>query len=123
MQNMFGGTPRGVLFRDFLIFQLKLALDGLKDAVVIPISIFVVAVDLVFGRPSQRGRAFYALMSACERFDQWLNLNGAIRKSAGHRDGLFGGSEPGDGSMVGDLEEYMRPSDMPPRSAGSLHGR
>ena len=110
------GTPRSVLVRDFLIFQLKTVLDGLKDAVVFPLAIFVVAVDLVFGSSQNRGRTFYTLMATCESFDQWLNLNGAARKAGGSREGLFGGSEPGDGTMVGDIEEYMRRGDPPARS-------
>ena len=109
------GTPRGVLIRDFLIFQLKTFLDGLKDAVVIPVATVVVLLDLVFGRAERRGRAFYGLMGVCESFDRWLNLHGAVRTAAGSREGLFAGSEPGDGTMVGDLEEMMRP---PVRPAG-----
>ena len=116
------GTPRSVLIRDFLIFQLKTALDGLKDAVVFPLAFFVVLVDLVFGSNSRRGRTFYSLMAACESFDQWLNLNGAAKKAGGHREGLFGGSEPGDGTMVGDIEEMMRRGDPPVRPAGSPRG-
>lgn len=107
------GTPRGVLIRDFLIFQLKTFLDGLKDAVVIPVATAVVLLDLVFGRPERRGRAFYGLMGVCESFDRWLNLHGAVRTAAGSREGLFAGSEPGDGTMVGDIEEMMRPPVRP----------
>ena len=116
------GTSRSVLIRDFLIFQLKTVLDGFKDAVVFPVATFVVLVDLVFGRPSRRGRTFYSLMATCESFDQWLNLNGAAKKAGGHREGLFGGSEPGDGTMVGDIEEYMRRGEPPQRPAGQIRG-
>lgn len=116
------GTPRGVLVRDFLIFQFKTALDGLKDAVVLPLATFVVVVDLVFGREDSRGKTFYSLLSACESFDRWLNLYGPAQQAAGSRDGLFTGSQPGDGSMVGDLEEMMRPQEPPVRPAGHLHG-
>jgi hypothetical protein len=115
------GTPRSVLVRDFLIFQLKTVLDGLKDAVVFPVAIFVVVVDLIFGSNRNRGRTFYMLMSACEAFDKWLNLNGAAKKAGGSREGLFGGSEPGDGTMVGDIEEYMRRGD-PPVPSQQLRG-
>ena len=109
------GTPRSVLIRDFLIFQLKTTLDGLKDAIVFPVAIFVVLVDLVFGSDRNRGRTFYSLMATCESFDKWLNLNGAARKAGGNREGLFGGSAPGDGTMVGDIEEYMRRGEPAPR--------
>ena len=116
------GTPRGVLIRDFLIFQLKVMVDGLKDAVVFPLAIFVVLVDLVFGSPSRRGRAFYSLMAACESFDQWLNLHGAAKSASIGREGLFGASEPGDGTMVGELEELMRRSDPPVQPAQRIGG-
>ena len=116
------GTPPRVLIRDFLIFQAKLALDGIKDAVVIPVATVVVLVDLIFGRPSNRGRAFYALMGACESFDRWLNLHGASRRAAGHREGLFAGSEPGDGTLAGDIEGLMRRSEPSRQSASARPG-
>jgi hypothetical protein len=101
------GTPRGVLIRDFLIFQLKLVLDGIKDAVLLPISTVVVLLELLFAG-KQRGRTFYALMRAGESFDRWLNLHGALRRAAAHRDGLFAGSEPGDGTLLGEIEGLAR---------------
>lgn len=116
------GTPRGVLVRDFLIFQFKTALDGLKDALVLPLATFVVVIDLVFGREDTRGKTFYSLLAACESFDRWLNLYSPAQQAAGSRDGLFTGSAPGDGSMVGDLEEMMRPQEPAARPAGHLHG-
>lgn len=109
------GTPPGVLIRDFLIFQLKTALDGLKDAIVLPLATIVVVLDVVFIRGRRRGRTFYSLMGACESFDRWLNLYGASQKASGSREGLFGGSEPGDGTMLGDLEEMARRGDPPRR--------
>ena len=102
-----GGTPPGVLVRDLVIFQVKTVMDGMKDALVIPASLIAVVLDLMAGG-SKRGRLFYALMGACESFDRWLNLHGAARAAAAGREGLFGGSEPGDGTMVGDIEELVK---------------
>lgn len=92
-----------ILVRDFLIFQIKLFLDGFKDAVVFPISAVLIVLELLFGG-QRRGRTFYALMGACESFDRWLNLHGAARRAGFDREGLFGGSEPGDGTLVGEIE-------------------
>jgi hypothetical protein len=114
------GTPRKVLLRDFLIFQTKTALDGLKDAIVLPLATFVVVLDLVFGRPERRGRTFYSLMGLCESFDQWLNLHGASQLAQGSREGLFAGSEPGDGTMVGDIEDFVRRNDAPAQPASPI---
>ena len=61
-------------------------------------------------------------MAACESFDQWLNLHGAAKSAAIGREGLFGGSEPGDGTMVGELEELMRRSDPPVQPAQRIGG-
>ncbi|HEX8393102.1 MAG TPA: hypothetical protein VF665_12230 [Longimicrobium sp.] len=100
------GVPAGVLIRDLMIFQLKTVLDGIKDAIVIPASFVAVALDML-GDRSRRGRAFYSLMAASESFDRWLNAHAAARTAQTSREGLFGGSEPGDGSFIGGIEGAM----------------
>ncbi|MBW3573231.1 MAG: hypothetical protein KY467_19210 [Gemmatimonadetes bacterium] len=102
------GTPPRVLIRDFLIFQTKTFLDGVKDAVVIPLATIVFALDLIFGKGERRGRTFYKLMGVCESFDRWLNLYKPASQASGNREGLFGGSEPGDGTLVGDIEGMVQ---------------
>ncbi|HEX5725087.1 MAG TPA: hypothetical protein VFX98_06450 [Longimicrobiaceae bacterium] len=101
------GTPPGVLIRDFLIFKLKLIMDGLKDLALIQVSIVVFFVDLIFGG-RRRGRLFYGLIHLSERFDLWLNLHGASRHAARNPDGLFGESRAGDDTLLGELEEMVR---------------
>lgn len=102
------GTPPRVLIRDFLIFQTKTFIDGLKDVVVIPLATILFALDLIFGKGNKRGRTFYALMGACESFDRWMNLYRPASMAKGNAEGLFAGSEPGDGTMVGDIEGLMK---------------
>jgi len=106
--NTDDGVPPGVLIRDFIIFQLKTILDGIKDAFVLPLSAIALVIDLLWSR--RKGRVFYGLMGVCETFDRWLNLHGATRAMR-NRDGLFGESRPGDGTMVGDLEGLVRGRD------------
>jgi hypothetical protein len=107
------GTPPRVLIRDFLIFQLKTFIDGLKDVVVIPLATILFALDLIFGKGHKRGRTFYALMGACESFDRWMNLYKPASQAGGSNEGLFAGSEPGDGTMMGDIEGLMRRTEAP----------
>jgi hypothetical protein len=107
-----------VLIRDFLIFQAKTFVDGLKDVVVIPFATILFALDLIFGKGDKRGRTFYALMGACESFDRWMNLYRPASQAGGSADGLFAGSEPGDGTMMGDIEGLMRRTE-PARSVQS----
>lgn len=105
------GTPPRVLIRDFLIFQAKTFIDGIKDVIVIPFATILFALDLIFGKGDKRGRTFYALMGACESFDRWMNLYKPASQASGSSEGLFAGSEPGDGTMMGDIEGLMQRGD------------
>lgn len=112
-------TSRSVTLRDFGIFQLKLALDGFKDLVVFQVSIVAVILDFIAGR-GQRPRLFYSVMKGSERFDAWLNLHGAVRRleEEGSPDGLFGVSEAGADTLLGQIEKLARGGDEPRRRRG-----
>lgn len=106
---------KGVLLRDFLIFQLKLWMDGLKDIVLAPVSLFAVILDLLRG-PGRRGPRLYTVLRMGERYDLWLNLFGAAKAAEHSSEGLFAGSEPGDGTMLGALEGLSAAEPSPPRA-------
>ncbi len=105
-------ATRQVTLRDFMIFQLKLALDGLKDVVVFQVSIFAMIVDFFAGRGA-KPRWFYSVVRMSERFDRWLDLHGAMQKiDAGEtEDGFFGVSEAGSDSLLGEIEQIVRGGD------------
>ncbi len=105
-------VSRGVTIRDFLIFQLKLILDGLKDVFLFNVSIFALILDLVRGG-GRKPRYFYSLLRISERFDLWLNLNGAVERmeSGSGADGLFGASEAGADTLLGKIEQAVRGGD------------
>jgi hypothetical protein len=111
-------ASRQVTLRDFMIFQLKLALDGLKDVVVFQLSIVAMVVDFLSGR-GKKPRWFYSVVRGSERFDRWLDLHGAMqRMDAGETDdGFFGASEAGSDSLLGELEQMVRGGDRPRRGA------
>jgi hypothetical protein len=107
-------ATRSVTIRDFFIFQLKLFLDGFKGLLVFWGSIVAVLVDFLMGR-GRRPRLFYTVLRASERFDLWLNLNGAaVRLDADPDadDGLFGASRAGSHTMLGELEQMVRGGDQ-----------
>ncbi len=110
------GDHRPILIRDFLIFQLKLVLDGLKDVVLFQISILAVVLDLVLGR--RRTGLFYRVLRLSERFDLRLNLNAASEGAHLNEDGLFGTSEAGSPTLVGHLEHLVRGGDKPRKGRG-----
>jgi hypothetical protein len=110
---------RWVVMRDLLIFQVKLALDGLKDIVLMPLSLTAAAIDIFFPGP-RLGHRFYAVITLGERFDGWLSLFGAANTADASRDGLFGASRAGSASMLGRLEAIVlghdEPEEQPRRS-------
>lgn len=101
-----------VSIRDFFIFQLKLAIDGAKDGLVFVISFGAFGADLVFGRRGRR-RYFPRLMRVSERFDLWLNLHSAVEHMDDTDDGLFGASEAGSDTLLGQIEQAVRGGDEP----------
>jgi hypothetical protein len=95
-------TSRGVTVRDFVIFQVKLALDGGKDMIVFGASIVAIVLDFIAGR-GQRPRLFYSVVRWSERFDAWLNLHGVMQRldEGDTDDGFFGASDAGADSLIG----------------------
>ncbi len=69
------------LARDVLVFQGKLALDGLLDFLLIPVSLAAAVVSF-FERDEERD-AFYRVVAAGERADRWINLFGVVGRSHG----------------------------------------
>ena len=67
-------ATRGVTIRDFVVFQLKLALDGVKDVLAINLSIVAIIIDLIAGR-GRRPRLFYSVVRLSQRFEGWLGLH------------------------------------------------
>jgi len=103
---------RKVIIRDLVIFQVKLAIDGLKDVVLLPASLVAALVDLIF--PGKRpGRLFYLVMRVGEQFDHWLSLYRPAVEARANLDGLFGASRAGAANMLGELEEMVRGPEKP----------
>lgn len=107
-------ASRGVTLRDFLIFQLKLGLDGLKDFFAIWLSTGAIILDVIAGR-GKRPRLFYSVVRASERFDKWLNLHSVVERmeTLDDDDGFFGASTAGDDSLIGQIEQLVRGGDTP----------
>lgn len=103
-------TTRKVVARDFAIFQVKLLMDAAKDGALAALSLGALIIDMLSGS-GKRPRLLYSVLKLSERFDLWLNLNGAMeRLEAGDIDeeGLFGASEAGSDSLLGKIEEVVK---------------
>jgi len=70
--------PREQLFRDAAILQLKLVADGIRDALLIPISLVAAAVGLLRGGPDC-ATEFRRVIDLGRRSERWINLFGHER--------------------------------------------
>jgi hypothetical protein len=105
-------VSRAVMTRDFLIFELKLLLDGFVDLVMTPIAALVYLVDMIWGGP-RRGRWFYPLLRMGERWDLWLNLYRPSTDAELSDEGLFAAGAAGADTLIGQLERLLRDGNIP----------
>jgi hypothetical protein len=96
---------RWELIRDVAVFQLKLALDALRDVVLSPVSLAAALVDLLTGgeRP---GHYFYRALVLGRRAEHWINLFGEADRVA-PPDAAEAGAASID-EVVGQVEERIR---------------
>ena len=88
-------NPRTDLVRDAAVLQIKLLVDGLRDALLIPLSLVAALLGLLRGGPDC-DREFRRVIKLGRRSERWINL-------FGHHQPL-GRSYPG-GSMDSIIEQ------------------
>lgn len=93
--------PRFPVFRDVVVFQAKLLIDGLRDLFLSPISIMAALVDLLVPG-DDGGKRFYGVVSFGRRTEKWINLFGAADR--------LGPETPTQGidSLLEEVERLMR---------------
>jgi len=101
-------VPTRVVVRDLIIFQLKLALDGLGDLVLAPLSVLAFVIDLLPGR--SRGKTFYRILRAGERWDRWLSLYRPSTEAGQTKEGLLQAGRVDADTFLGKVEEVVRTS-------------
>lgn len=67
---------RWKLFRAMLTFQLKLAVDGVKDLFLAPLAAIACLLDMKRARRGEEWESFERVMLVGERFERWLALYG-----------------------------------------------
>lgn len=92
---MTAGSDNGrwALVRSSLLFQAKLIVDGLRDFVLVPVSLVATLVGLLRGG-AEPEREFEGVLELGRRTERWINL--------------FGAHEPLDaGGPAGNLDELV----------------
>lgn len=69
-------SDRWTLTRDIAVLQVKLIVDGLRDFILVPVSLIVGIVSL-FKNTDDPENEFYGLLRLGRRSERWINLFGA----------------------------------------------
>lgn len=69
------------LIRDVVVFQLKLAVDAMRDVLLSPVSLAAAALDLL-GGGDEPGRNFYGLLGLGRRSEEWIDLFGSAERQS-----------------------------------------
>jgi hypothetical protein len=88
-------NPRIELIRDTAVLQMKLLVDGLRDAVLIPVSLLAALIGVLRGG-EDCGKEFRGVIKLGRRSERWINLFGHQRPLSTH---------PVKGSMDSVLEQ------------------
>ena len=67
------------LMRDLAVFQGKLLLDGLRDALLAPVALVAGIIGLISGR-ERAHNLFYSVLRGGHRLEKWINLFGAVEQ-------------------------------------------
>jgi len=68
-------SKRGELFRNAVVFQLKLMADGFRDLVLMPISLIATFIGLARGGENPQ-REFHQVIELGRDSERWINLFG-----------------------------------------------
>jgi hypothetical protein len=90
-----GRNPRLTLIRQTAVLQIKLLVDGVRDAILIPLSLVATLIGLLRGGP-ECDREYRRVIKLGRRSERWINLFGHERPLGGH---------PARGSMDSILEQ------------------
>ncbi|NND82093.1 MAG: hypothetical protein HKN50_06675 [Gammaproteobacteria bacterium] len=91
------------LIRDVAVIQVKLIVDGLRDLVLVPLTLVSGIASLVTGIDGKPGGYFYRLLAWGKRSERWIDLFGALRNAP---DDIPDESFPSEGSLD-DMVSYV----------------
>ena len=74
-------VSRWTLLRDVGVFQIKLLVDGMRDLLLVPASLFAGIYSLMAGKSGKPGPQFYHLLEWGKESEHWINLFGALKNA------------------------------------------
>lgn len=96
-----GAIDTATILRDAVVLQGKLLIDGLRDAILIPLSLLAALLSLI-QRGQEHGKLFYDVVRLGRRSERWINLFAVADRIAPHQSDTGGetGGETG-------LDDYL----------------
>jgi hypothetical protein len=70
---------RWTLIRDTAVLQFKLIVDGLRDFLLVPLSLIAAIASLATSKDGVPGPHFYRLLHVGKQSEMWINLFGAYK--------------------------------------------
>ncbi len=95
------------LIRDVAVFQVKLIVDGLRDLVLVPLSLVAAAISLVSSKDGVPGTQFYHLLSVGKQSEHWINLFGAMKTAPPGREQPIPFPDAAMDEIVGKIEAFV----------------
>ena len=74
-------VERWTMLRDLGVLQVKLVVDGLRDIVLVPLSLVFGLVSIASSKDGRPGPQFYQLLAWGRQTEVWINLFGAVKNS------------------------------------------
>jgi hypothetical protein len=100
------GPDRWTLVRDVAVLQVKLIVDGLRDFILVPVSLVAGLIGL-FRAGDPAGNEFYNLLRVGKRSERWINLFGAAERVAEPKDARVRFPEEDIDALVGRVETFV----------------
>ena len=100
-------VERWTMLRDLGVLQLKLIVDGLRDIVLVPLSLAAGVISIVSGKDGRPGPQFYHLLAWGKQSEIWINLFGAVKNSPDEIEQPKPFHEKDIDDIVGRLESFV----------------
>jgi hypothetical protein len=100
-------SERWTMLRDLGVLQVKLIVDGLRDLVLVPLSLLAGVISIASSKDGRPGPQFYHLLAWGKQSEVWINLFGAVKNSPEkiEQPQPFGDQDIDD--IVGRLESFV----------------
>ena len=100
-------SERWTLIRDVGVLQFKLLVDGLRDLVLVPLSLVAGLISLLQSKDGRQGPQFYHLLAWGKQSEVWINLFGAVENSPAKIEQRHPFGEKDIDDIVGRLETFV----------------